>query len=115
MGSYAVIDGKQRLTSIATFFQDKLALRGLTRLPMLSAKRYSDLPPGIRNPLGMKSLRVTTLLRQSEEELKHEVFLRLGELRLALARHAQHLPAVVAVEIVLASDGERRHFVDRSL
>jgi hypothetical protein len=26
----------------------------------------------------MKSLRVTTLLRQSEEELKHEVFLRLN-------------------------------------
>ena len=78
MGSYAVIDGKQRLTSVSTFFQDGLVLRGLTRLPMLSGQRYSDLPDGIRNSLGMKSLRVTTLLRQSEEELKHEVFLRLN-------------------------------------
>ena len=78
MGNYAVIDGKQRLTSIAAFFRDDLPLRGLTRLPMLVGKRYSDLPQGVRNPLGMKSLRVTTLLRQSEEELKHEVFLRLN-------------------------------------
>jgi hypothetical protein len=78
MGSYAVIDGKQRLTSISTFFQDELPLRGLRRLPSLVGARYSDLPDGIRNPLGMKSLRVTTLLRQSEEELKHEVFLRLN-------------------------------------
>lgn len=78
LGSYAVIDGKQRLTSIAAFFAGKLTLRGLTRLTGLNGCRYSTLPDGIRIPLGMKSLRVTTLLRQSEEEFKHEVFLRLN-------------------------------------
>jgi hypothetical protein len=78
LGSYAVIDGKQRLTSIAEFFSDSLVLRGLTRLTDLNGRRYSTLPEGIRNPLGMKGLRVTTLLRQSSEELKHEVFLRLN-------------------------------------
>ena len=44
----------------------------------LNGLKYSDLPDGVRVPLGMKSLRVTTLLRQSEEDLKHEVFLRLN-------------------------------------
>jgi Protein of unknown function DUF262 len=78
LGSYAVIDGKQRLTSIAAFFSDNLLLRGLTRLPLLNGLSYSQLPVGIRNPLGMKSLRVTTLLRQSDPALKHEVFLRLN-------------------------------------
>ena len=78
LGSYAVIDGKQRLTSIAEFFADKLVLRGLTRLTEMNGFKYSTLPEGIRNPLGMKGLRVTTLLRQSSEELKHEVFLRLN-------------------------------------
>ncbi len=73
-----MIDGKQRLTSISTFFADRLALRGLERLSGLNGRRYSELPDGIRVPLGMKSLRVTTLLRQSQEELKHEVFLRLN-------------------------------------
>lgn len=78
LGSYAVIDGKQRLTAIATFFADSLLLRGLTRLTDLNGLRYSDLPTPIRNSLGMKNLRITTLLRQSSEELKHEVFLRLN-------------------------------------
>jgi hypothetical protein len=78
LGSYAVIDGKQRLTAISTFFQSDLVLRGLNRLPLLNGLRYSQLPNEIRNPLGMKALRTTTLLRQSDPELKHEVFLRLN-------------------------------------
>lgn len=78
LGSYAVIDGKQRLTAISTFFAGELVLRGLNRLPDLNGLRYAELPDGIRNPLGMKNLRVTTLLRQSDEDLKHEVFLRLN-------------------------------------
>lgn len=77
-GEYAVIDGKQRLTAVALFFADDLVLRGLERLPRLNGYKYSQLPVSVRNPLGMKNLRVTTLLRQSNDDLKHEVFLRLN-------------------------------------
>jgi hypothetical protein len=78
LGSYAVIDGKQRLTSVSSFFADRLVLRGLTRLSGLNGKKYSSLPAPIKNALGMKALRTTTLLRQSDQDLKHEVFLRLN-------------------------------------
>lgn len=78
IGRYAVIDGKQRLTAIEAFFSDRLVLRNLTRLESLNGLRYSTMPESVRNSLGMKSLRVTTLLRQSDEGLKHEVFLRLN-------------------------------------
>lgn len=78
IGHYAVIDGKQRLTAIDAFFSDRLVLRNLTRLESLNGVKYSTMPPGVRNSLGMKNLRVTTLLRQSDEALKHEVFLRLN-------------------------------------
>lgn len=78
IGSYAVIDGKQRLTAIASFFEDRLMLRGLTRLTDLNGRRFATLPEPIRVSLGMKNLRITTLLRQSSEDLKHEVFLRLN-------------------------------------
>nr|WP_246281143.1 DUF262 domain-containing protein [Cellulomonas humilata] len=78
IGHYAVIDGKQRLTAIDAFFADKLVLRNLTRLESLNGVKYSTMPAGVRNSLGMKNLRVTTLLRQSDESLKHEVFLRLN-------------------------------------
>src|SRR5690606_24404240 len=53
-------------------------LRGLTRLTGLNGRRYSQLPEPIKNALGMKNLRITTLLRQSKEDLKHEVFIRLN-------------------------------------
>jgi hypothetical protein len=78
LGSYAVIDGKQRLTAIKAFFADELVLRGLARLSGFNGSRFTELPIAIQNSLGMKNLRVTTLLRQSDEELKHEVFLRLN-------------------------------------
>jgi len=78
LGSYAVIDGKQRLTSVSAFFADRLVLRGLTRLTGLNGRRYSQVPRQVQNALGMKALRTTTLLRQSDQDLKHEVFLRLN-------------------------------------
>jgi hypothetical protein len=78
LGSYAVIDGKQRLTAISNFFQGELVLRGLDRLEVLNGLDYNGLPTEIRNPLGMKALRTTTLLRASDPNLKHEVFLRLN-------------------------------------
>lgn len=78
IGTYAVIDGKQRLTAIASFLNDELTLRGLERFSDLNGLKFSDLPRGLQSALGMKSLRVTTLLRQSGEDIKHEVFLRLN-------------------------------------
>jgi hypothetical protein len=78
IGRYAVIDGKQRLTAVSTFFANALELSGLTRLPLLNGRTYDTLPASVRSALGMKNLRVTTLLRQSNEELKHEVFIRLN-------------------------------------
>jgi len=78
IGSYAVIDGKQRLTAISLFFADKITLKGLLRIPELNGMTFSSLPQGLQNLISMKNLRVTTLLRQSNDDLKHEVFLRLN-------------------------------------
>jgi hypothetical protein len=78
IGRYAVIDGKQRLTAIEAFFSDRLVLRNLSRMDALNGMRFSTMPESVRTSLGMKNLRVTTLLRQSDEGLKHEVFLRLN-------------------------------------
>ncbi|WP_165971362.1 DUF262 domain-containing protein [Microbacterium oleivorans] len=78
IGFYAVIDGKQRLTGVGAFLSGDLQLRKLERMPQLNGMRFKDLPIGLKTALEMKSMRVTTLLRQSAEDLKHEVFLRLN-------------------------------------
>ena len=78
-GLYSVIDGKQRITAICDFLSDKLVLKNLNKFPELNNYKFSNLPTQIQNALTVRPyIRVTTLLKQSNEELKYEVFLRLN-------------------------------------
>lgn len=78
-GSYSVIDGKQRLSTVRDFLGDTFTLRGLRKFPELEGMRYSDLPWPVQSALRARPyLRVVTLLRQSDPDLKYEVFLRLN-------------------------------------
>lgn len=78
-GTYSVIDGKQRITAIRDYLADEYRLRDLEKLPELNGMRYSELPKEIKNALSIRPyIRVVTLLRQSNPELKYEVFLRLN-------------------------------------
>jgi hypothetical protein len=78
-GSYSVIDGKQRLSAITDFISDRYSLAHLSRFPEISGFTYSLLPPPLQNFLSVRpSLRAVTLLKQSDPELKYEVFHRLN-------------------------------------
>lgn len=78
-GFYSVIDGKQRLTAVSAFMSDELCLKDLKEFPELNGSRFSGLPPQLRNALFMRPyFRVVTLLKQTDPELKYEVFLRLN-------------------------------------
>ena len=41
--TYVVVDGKQRLTALFEYMDDKFALKGLKILPFLSGKKFEDL------------------------------------------------------------------------
>lgn len=78
-GTYSVIDGKQRLTAIAAFMRDQLPLVGLQTFVELEGAKFSDLPRPLQNALQVRPyLRAVTLLKQSDPELKYEVFTRLN-------------------------------------
>ncbi|QSI78511.1 DUF262 domain-containing protein [Niveibacterium microcysteis] len=78
-GQYSVIDGKQRITAIEDFLNGSLRLRALKRFPELEGSRFKDLPTQLQNALTVRPyIRVTTLLKQSDANLKYEVFLRLN-------------------------------------
>ncbi|MBB6257996.1 hypothetical protein FHT05_002601 [Xanthomonas arboricola] len=78
-GTYSVIDGKQRITAIHRFLTGGFKLDGLTNFPELNGLAFADLPAQLRNALSIRPyLRVVTLLRQTDQELKYEVFTRLN-------------------------------------
>lgn len=78
-GQYSVIDGKQRITAICDFLSGALKLKGLKKFPELDGLNFPDLPSPLQNALTVRPyIRVTTLLKQSDDQLKYEVFLRLN-------------------------------------
>lgn len=79
-GRYTAIDGKQRLRAISDFISGKLALRGLENLTEAEGRKFDDMPAEITNSLKLRPyLRVVTLLKQTNEQLKYEVFMRLNK------------------------------------
>ncbi len=78
-GTYSVIDGKQRITAIHRFLRNNLPLEHLSKFVEINGLRFSDLPRSLQNALSIRPyLRVVTLLKQTDPELKYEVFTRLN-------------------------------------
>ena len=78
-GRYSVIDGKQRITAINEFLTGALKLKELKEFSDLNGATFEDLPKQLKNVLSVRPfIRVITLLKQSDPELKYEVFLRLN-------------------------------------
>lgn len=78
-GTYSVIDGKQRITAIYCFLRDKFTLENLEGFSEVNTLNFSGLPKPLQNALSIRPyLRVVTLLKQTDPELKYEVFTRLN-------------------------------------
>ena len=78
-GKYSIIDGKQRLSVVRAFLSDALTLSDLKMFPDINNMRFSDLPPTLRNVLRTRpTIRAIIILRQSDRDLKYEVFQRLN-------------------------------------
>ncbi|MBY6065003.1 DUF262 domain-containing protein [Pseudidiomarina sediminum] len=78
-GTYTVIDGKQRITAIYDFLSGKFKLKDLKEVPELNGFTFEQLPAQLKRALSIRPfMRVITLLKQSDPELKYEVFLRLN-------------------------------------
>lgn len=78
-GQYSVIDGKQRLSSISEFLLGKLTLSDLEIFKDLNGLNFYDLPREFQNSLKTRAtIRAVIILRQSDKEIKYEVFQRLN-------------------------------------
>ncbi|MBC7749994.1 MAG: DUF262 domain-containing protein [Methylotenera sp.] len=88
-GTWELIDGVQRLSSIIHFagtddatkkiqLDSKLKLQGLTKLTTFNNKFFSDLPKTVQLELLLKPLKITTLSDKSDMDVRFDLFERLN-------------------------------------
>jgi hypothetical protein len=79
IGTYSVIDGKQRLSTVDDYFRGRFSLSGLVVFPEINGARFSQLPSALQSALRTRStIRAIVILRQSDRDLKYEIFDRLN-------------------------------------
>ncbi len=78
-GQYSVIDGRQRLSAIYEFLSGALYLTGLEVFSDINGRNYRDLPSKLQSVFRTRpTLRAVIILRQSDPDIKYEVFRRLN-------------------------------------
>ena len=74
----AVIDGNQRLTSIARYLKNEFTLKGLTAYPELEGLRFHELDPRFQRHIRNRTLRCIVILKDTHPQVKFDVFERLN-------------------------------------
>lgn len=73
---YEVMDGLQRLTAIANFYDNKFVLTGLTEWPELNNKRYCDLPEQIQEGIDRRYISSIILLKETAKSSTQANFMK---------------------------------------
>lgn len=83
-GGESVIDGQQRLTSLFDFLDGKFALTGLEVRHDLNSHRFADLDKLSQGKIRKAAIRAITFQKDSDEDLKFQIFERLNTGSVAL-------------------------------
>lgn len=83
-GRLEIVDGTQRIRTLARFVNDKLRLEGLTKLPSLNGFIFSELPLPRQRRFNRITLRMIELTEKADEETRRDMFDRIntGSVRL---------------------------------
>jgi len=77
-GSWEVIDGLQRVQSIARFLRNEFSLRALSVLSELNGRTFEELPARDRRRIESRTLRFVVITDESHPDIKFDVFERLN-------------------------------------
>lgn len=77
-GTFAVIDGQQRLTALFRFMDGKYSLSGLAEREDLNGKRFADLGRDLQKQFENYTLSVVRIRKESDPGIRFEVFERLN-------------------------------------
>ncbi|MBE4579720.1 hypothetical protein BOO30_19440 [Vibrio navarrensis] len=73
---YEVMDGLQRLTAIANFYDNKFRLAGLTEWPELNGKNYRELPEQVQEGIDRRYISSIILLKETAKSAKQADFMK---------------------------------------
>lgn len=77
-GSYEVIDGLQRLTTVQRFLENDLKLTGLSVLSELNQQKFEDLAQRDKRRIENRTIRCIVITEESNPDIKFDVFERLN-------------------------------------
>jgi uncharacterized protein with ParB-like and HNH nuclease domain len=78
-GTFSVIDGQQRLTSISRYIANLFPLTGLRVRPELNKKRFSELDKADQRLIKTRTIRCIVIQRESHPDICFDVFERLNQ------------------------------------
>lgn len=77
-GRLEIVDGSQRIRTLAAFLNDELTLSHLDKLSQMNGCKYSDLPVVLQRSFKNISIRMVVLSNKATEEVRNEMFDRIN-------------------------------------
>lgn len=83
-GRAEIVDGSQRVRTLARFMTNELRLSGLKQLTKLNGFTFADLPPIRQRRFGRHTMRMIELREGTDEDIRRDIFSRIntGSVRL---------------------------------
>jgi hypothetical protein len=77
-GRLEIVDGSQRIRTLAAFLQNELTLSGLKKLSKLNGFRFKDLPLMRQRRFNRHTIRMIELTEKASEEVRRDIFERIN-------------------------------------
>ena len=77
-GRLEIVDGSQRIRTLAGFVNNELVLSGLKKLTKLNGFRFQDLPLGRQRRFNRHTIRMIELTEKANEEVRRDIFERIN-------------------------------------
>lgn len=77
-GRLEIVDGSQRIRTLAAFMKDELTLSHLEKLTEMNGCRYSELPIGLQRSFKNIAIRMVVLSSKATEDVRNEMFDRIN-------------------------------------
>ncbi|SEJ75015.1 Protein of unknown function DUF262 [Dyadobacter sp. SG02] len=77
-GRLEIVDGSQRIRTLAAFLQDELRLVGLEKLQALNDFTFSELLLSRQRRFGRRTMRMIELTNKADEEVRRDIFERIN-------------------------------------